>query len=282
MPSPRPSSPSLSGIAIIDTPVTSRVRIRSWRHRFGPTEFPAGAHAEVEVSWVLEGQTRYQIEDRELVVEAGQGAMIPARTRHATLVSPGVVAGSAWIAPEIASRVSASLGRRPSGVPVLLPDASEIVRIGGLLESEAKLARAGQSIVIEALIDALWVAVTRAEPSPEDRRASRDARIAAALELLETRYSEPLGVDDLSRAAGLSRFHFSRRFREETGMSPYRYLQRIRIARAHELLASGHGVTDAALSVGFRDLGRFARAFREQVGMTPSAVSQLRDRRDAG
>ncbi len=89
---------------------------------------------------------------------------------------------------------------------------------------------------------------------------------------MESRYAEPLGVDDLSRIAGISRAHFSRRFREALGLSPYQYLQRVRIDRARELLGRGHGVTEAALSVGYRDLGRFAQAFRRQVGCAPSEL----------
>ncbi len=58
---------SLSGFAVLDAPVTPRVRVRSWHHRSGPTEFPAGTHAFVEVAWVLEGRATYTVGDRELV-----------------------------------------------------------------------------------------------------------------------------------------------------------------------------------------------------------------------
>jgi len=93
---------------------------------------------------------------------------------------------------------------------------------------------------------------------------------------MESHYAEPLGIADLSRAAGISRAHFSRRFRDALGLSPYQYLQRVRIHRARELLGRGHGVTEAALSGGYRDLGRFAQAFRRHVGCAPS---ELRPRR---
>jgi AraC-like DNA-binding protein len=261
----------LAGFALLDTPVTPRVRVRSWHHRFGPTDFPAGTHAFVEVAWVLEGTTTYRVGTRDIVVETGSGIVLPARVLHATRVTPGARAGSAWIASELVSRIAASLGRQSFTEPTLLEDTRQLARLGALLQSEASEARPGQLLAVDALAEALVVAIVRAAPS--SARTPRDPRIASAVALIESQYSEPLGVDDLARAAGLSRFHFSRMFSDAMGMSPYQHLQRIRIERARELLGRGHGVTEAALSVGFRDLGRFARAFRDQVGCAPSDIA---------
>jgi AraC-like DNA-binding protein len=79
-----------------------------------------------------------------------------------------------------------------------------------------------------------------------------------------------LSIDDLARTARMSRFHFSRVFRDEVGKSPYQLLVETRIERAQALLKSGQAVTEAALSVGFMDLSRFSKAFRRQVGCSPS------------
>ena len=265
---------SLAGIALLDTPVTPRVRVRSWHHRFGRTDFPPATHGFVEVAWLLDGTATYRIGAREISISSGQGIVVPARTEHATRISPGARAGSAWIASEMVSDVTASLGRKPLTEATLLEDAAHVARVGALLQTEAEATRPGQLLAVDALAEALVVAIVRAVP--DAARAARDPRIANAVALIESRYSEPLSVDDLSRAAGISRFHFSRMFRDELGVSPYQYLQRVRVERADELLARGHGVTEAALSVGFRDLGRFARAFREQTGRGPSERSRAR------
>jgi AraC-like DNA-binding protein len=264
----------LAGIALLDTPVTPRLRVRSWHHRFGPTELGSGSHAFVEVAWVLEGAVTYRVGDRDIVVESGRGIVIPARVEHATRVSPGSRAGSAWIASEQVSGVAASLGRRAFAEATLLGDASDLARLGALLESEAEEARAGQLLAAEALAEALVVAIVRRAPAAV--QSPSDPRLGKAIALIESQYAESLGVDALSRAAGISRFHFSRMFRDALGMSPYQYLQRVRLERARELLLGGNCVTDAALSVGFRDLGRFARAFREEFGCAPSDVGPAR------
>src|SRR4051812_3506588 len=57
-----------------------------------------------------------------------------------------------------------------------------------------------------------------------------------AKDLADARYTEPLGVEDMARAAGLSKAHFSREFKQAFGESPYAYLLTRRLERAATLL----------------------------------------------
>jgi AraC-like DNA-binding protein len=110
---------------------------------------------------------------------------------------------------------------------------------------------------------------------PRTIRRPRDPRIRAALDAMNARYAEPLTVDDLARAAAMSRFHFSRLFRDEVGEAPYQHLLRVRVARAAELLQNGRtSVTEAALAVGFHDFSRFSRTFRRFIGRLPVEVAR--------
>jgi AraC family transcriptional regulator len=128
-------------------------------------------------------------------------------------------------------------------------------------------------LAAETLSEALLVEVLRSTPVAPG--GGRDPRIRRAIELIEARYAEALGIDELSREAGMSRFHFSRQFRAQTGQSPYRFLLATRVRRAAALLAGGRAsVTEAALEVGFTDLGRFAAAFRRELGCAPSAYAR--------
>jgi AraC family transcriptional regulator len=127
----------------------------------------------------------------------------------------------------------------------------------------------------------MTVAVLRGAPARRIHLQARDRRVLAALERMHAGYSEPLGVADMARTAGMSRFHFSRLFREEVGESPYRHLLSLRLDRAAELLRGGHhGATEVALAVGIADPSRFARMFRARFGTTPAAMARAsRDRR---
>jgi AraC-like DNA-binding protein len=93
-----------------------------------------------------------------------------------------------------------------------------------------------------------------------------------AKDLADARYFEPLDVDDLARAAGLSRAHFSREFRGAFGESPHAYLLTRRLERAAALLrTTDHSVADICFSVGLQSVGSFTTSFKRTYGMTPTA-----------
>src|SRR5437870_3949438 len=82
----------------------------------------------------------------------------------------------------------------------------------------------------------------------------RDPRVRRSIECIRARYAEPIGVSELAQAAGMSRFHFGRTFRRETGRSPYRYLVETRLAEAARLLERRSTVTETAFAVGISDV----------------------------
>jgi AraC-like DNA-binding protein len=93
-----------------------------------------------------------------------------------------------------------------------------------------------------------------------------------AKDIADARYFEPLEVDDLARAAGLSRAHFSREFRAAFGESPHAYLLTRRMERAAALLrTTDHSVAQICLSVGLQSIGSFTTSFKRTYGVTPTA-----------
>jgi AraC-like DNA-binding protein len=93
-----------------------------------------------------------------------------------------------------------------------------------------------------------------------------------AKDLADARYFEPLGVDDLAAAAGLSRAHFSREFRRAFGESPHAYLLTRRLERAAALLrTTDRSVADICLSVGLQSIGSFTTSFSRAFGHSPAA-----------
>jgi AraC-like DNA-binding protein len=93
-----------------------------------------------------------------------------------------------------------------------------------------------------------------------------------AKDLADARYSERLDVDDLARAAGLSRAHFSREFRAAFGESPHAYLLTRRMERAAALLRNtDHSVARICFSVGLQSVGSFTSSFKRTYGVSPTA-----------
>ena len=96
-----------------------------------------------------------------------------------------------------------------------------------------------------------------------------------AKDLADARFFEPLEVDDLAAAAGLSKGHFSREFRRTFGESPYVYLLTRRLERAAALLRNtDHSVAEVCLEVGLQGVGSFTTSFKRTYGMTPTAYRE--------
>lgn len=94
-------------------------------------------------------------------------------------------------------------------------------------------------------------------------------------ELVEARLADPLTVDDLAAAAGLSAFHFARAFKQTTGETPHRFVLRRRLDRAKAALARGEPPARVAALCGFSGQSHFGARFREATGLTPGRYARL-------
>src|SRR2546421_521117 len=93
-----------------------------------------------------------------------------------------------------------------------------------------------------------------------------------ARDLADARYVDPLDVDELAGAAGLSRAHFSREFRRAFGESPHGYLLTRRLERAAALLrTTDNSVAEICFSVGLQSVGSFTTSFTRTYGASPTA-----------
>ena len=84
------------------------------------------------------------------------------------------------------------------------------------------------------------------------------------------RMAHRIAIDDLARAAGLSRTHFNRTFRRATGQSPYRWVLGLKLGYAKRLLVHGVPCAEVAQVTGFADQAHFSRSFRAETGAAPA------------
>ena len=96
--------------------------------------------------------------------------------------------------------------------------------------------------------------------------------LCSARDALRDMRAPPPSIAALARDAGLSPYHFIRRFAAVFGETPHQLRIRARLDHAKLLLAcADHSVTDVCFKVGFASLGRFSDAFARRVGVAPSA-----------
>lgn len=103
-----------------------------------------------------------------------------------------------------------------------------------------------------------------------------NSAVERAISCIWERYDEPLSLGDIASSAILSRFHFSRIFKDATGVSPGRYLSAVRIYQAKRmLLNTPMKVTDISFAVGYNSLGSFTNHFTASVGVSPGRFRRV-------
>lgn len=143
-----------------------------------------------------------------------------------------------------------------------------------LLE-ERRSAGPGGTLYREAVAETIALRLVRSHcrtvPAPARPASLAPARLRRVRDLVEARLGDDLGLEDLAAAAGFSRAHFARAFRESTGQTPYAYLRERRVVRAKALLAgSSWGIAEVAQLCGFRSQSHLGRVFRNATGTTPA------------
>ena len=110
-------------------------------------------------------------------------------------------------------------------------------------------------------------------PAIEGRNSGVTTQILAVQRMqdyIEAHLDETIGMDALARAAAFSPRQAYRLFLAHTGLTPARYIRRLRLARSALRLKRGEGrVVDTAFELGFGSLDGYARAFAREFGMTP-------------
>jgi AraC-like DNA-binding protein len=101
---------------------------------------------------------------------------------------------------------------------------------------------------------------------------TRDERVAKAISFIEQHFQERVSLNAVARAACLSPYYFSRRFRAVVGISPHAYLVQCRLRHAQHLIAANAGnrtLTHVAVEAGFYDQAHLTWHFRRAFGDTP-------------
>lgn len=166
---------------------------------------------------------------------AGRPLARPPHFRHSVVHDPDLTLAM--------TRLHAALGQDEAQVPVMEQDTR-------LIDFLAKLI-------------ARWADLDAPPPAPETRMLAR------VRDYLDAHLGDEVALADLAAIAGLSRSHFIRAFRRETGMTPHAYLVDRRFRAAGRLLERGAAPSDVAAACGFFDQSHLNRVFKARMAVTP-------------
>ena len=165
-----------------------------------------------------------------------------------------------------------------SGQHLLTPsDAQrqELQQVLRAYESSAGDEGVGASALRETFIIQLLIHISRMTASAAPSRESQyDPKIQQVLSYINEHLHEELTVDQLAERAYLSKYHFMRLFKAQTGSTVHAYVRQKRLLHAARLIREGVSVGKAAADSGFGDYSAFHRAFRESFGISPGSLKK--------
>lgn len=113
------------------------------------------------------------------------------------------------------------------------------------------------------------------EPNLQSNLENTNIEIQAVCDYLENNYAEHIILDELSTIAGMNKYSLLRNFTKWKGITPYRYLENIRVNKAKKLLEKGVEPIDAAIQTGFVDQSHFTNFFKNFIGLTPKQYQNI-------
>ncbi|MBN1247311.1 MAG: helix-turn-helix domain-containing protein [Anaerolineae bacterium] len=246
-------------------------------------------HTFIELVMVVEGSGTHIFNTERYPITVGDVFVIPPYTPHGYADTEALTIYNILFKEKMLGRYRAELELIPgfhgliylepyyrtvrgfSGRLTLSPEG--IVRATSLvtrLKDEWDHTYEGRSIMVENLFIELLLFYCRqfsVDPGP----MTRVMPVARTIGYMNRNFEEPICLDDLVEVARVSKRSLIRHFKQTTGLSPMRYLQKVRVAKASDMLRSkDRSITQIAMDAGFNDAAYFSLVFRKHTGMTPS------------
>jgi AraC-like DNA-binding protein len=174
-----------------------------------------------------------------------------------------------WFAPNATSTHGLRFGRRHFKRTAALN--KQIRRTAALVCGAPSLTSLDSEL--RQLIDFCYVESWQQPEAPEARAtaAVTDFRVRKSIRLMSESPGAEIELDSIARESGLSRPHFYRLFRSQTGVTPHLYLNTLIMENALDaLVATEAPIADIGFDLGFSCQSAFTRFFAANVGMPPT------------
>ena len=255
------------------------------------------AHSQVELNFLLQGSMVYGFQGHEITVSAGDFVFFWGAIPHQSLrVAPGTsfvciyVPLEMFLAMPLSPRLSAAVlgGAMVAAEPAQPFDREQLLRLHAELlgpDSRMKELDRTELELLLRRVDLLgWRDLTgRPSPSPSRAAALGHEKASAMARFMAAHAAEPIGVEDVARAAGLHPNYAMAVFRRALGTTIGSYLTRQRLHLAQQaLVATRADIPSIAFDCGFGSVSRFYEAFGKHFGIPPHRYRQAVEARVAG
>lgn len=244
--------------------------------RFARHSFAPHSHDELMIGVMQAGVKSFRVGRSREYAAPGELVVVNPGEMHTGEGEGGrELAYAAFYLPETA--LTAMLAQRDNGRAIIGVSVIDDWHVWQCLSAAHELAMAGNDAAAaeEAMVLGISLLFERygAERLALKGAASPKA-IKRAVEFLQARACDPIGLEEASQASGVGPFHLIRLFRKHLGLTPHAYLTQVRIAKSRALLRLGEPVAQVALDVGFADQAHFTKCFKQLTGTTPALYAR--------
>ena len=181
-----------------------------------------------------------------------------------------------YIAPELMADIVGGEEKKTGGLPFFRTGVIENRELAAHLVDGHQyiLENPTENLAIEEFVFGFIISLVRAYGNEKlylPRHLHGSPRIKRVIEKLEDEFQENHRLETLSAIAGISKYHFIRVFTKNTGLTPHKYLNQIRIKRSEQMLRGGLDLSEVAYRTGFSDQSHFTRMFKSIRGISPGA-----------
>lgn len=259
------------------------LRIEAYHFEGIVQPFPNHFHEHYVIGFVEDGTRRLLCQKREYFIEKGSIVLFNPRNNHACVQSDDGTFDYRGF--NIAKGVMLDLAEEVSGKRQL-PGFSENV----VYDDEAacylrllhEMVMAGNEEFgkEETLLFLISQLIQNYSRAFENCIPECSEEIEKACEYMEQHFTERIYLDQICRYAGLSKSTLLRAFTKAKGITPYRYLETIRINEAKKLLAEEMLPVEVAIRTGFSDQSHFTNYFNRFIGLAPGVYREIFAKKD--
>ena len=129
----------------------------------------------------------------------------------------------------------------------------------------------GYELALKALLlQAIFLLLQYSKKITKKEKEQHSEKLKSVLDYIGEHYAEPISIAELAELCYFSEYHFMRFFKKHMNMTCVEYMNNFRLEKAVELFEQAHlSILEVSMSVGFRNLSYFHRAFKKKYGMTP-------------
>lgn len=260
------------------------LRIEAYHFEGIVQPFPNHFHGYYVIGSVEDGERHLSCKNREYTIEKGSVVLFNPGDNHACVQSDGGTLDYRGI--NITKEVMLDLTEEVTGKRILpgfsqnvISDEEITCYLYSLHERIMKGSREfGKEENLLLLLSLLFQRYGQPFENciPEYRE-----EIEKACAFMEQHFADRIYLDQICRHAGLSRSTLLRAFTKSKGITPYSYLENIRIGKAKKLLEKGVPPMEAAMQTGFSDQSHFTNYFSRFIGLTPGFYRDIFSERDS-